>query len=50
MWFSLAKMALKTGANVYANKQKQKEAMSAAALLTTILVKGLLNNFNKCIT
>ena len=34
MWFGLAKMALKTGANVYANKQKQKEAMSAAALLT----------------
>ena len=25
MWFSLAKMALKTGANVYSNKQKQKE-------------------------
>ena len=34
MWFGLAKMALKTGANVYANKQKQKESMSAAALLT----------------
>ena len=34
MWFSLAKMALKTGANVYSNKQKQKEAMSQAALLT----------------
>ena len=32
MWFSLAKMALKTGANVYSNKQKQKEAMSQAAL------------------
>jgi len=34
MWFSLAKMALSTGAKVYANKQKQKEAMSQAALLT----------------
>ena len=27
-------MAISTGAKVYANKQKQKEAMSAAALLT----------------
>ena len=34
MWFGLAKIALQTGAKVYANKQKQKEAMSAAALLT----------------
>ena len=34
MWFSLASMALSTGAKVYANKQKQKEAMSQAALLT----------------
>ena len=34
MWFSLAKMALSTGAKVYSNKQKQKEAMSVAALLT----------------
>jgi len=34
MWFSLARMALSTGAKVYANKQKQKEAMSQAALLT----------------
>jgi len=34
MWFGLAKMAISTGAKVYANKQKQKEAMSAAALLT----------------
>tara|TARA_R110002124_G_scaffold261628_1_gene427548 strand:+ start:91 stop:474 length:384 start_codon:yes stop_codon:yes gene_type:complete len=34
MWFSLAKMALSTGAKVYSNKQKQKEAMSQAALLT----------------
>ena len=34
MWFGLAKMALSTGAKVYANKQKQKEAMSQAALLT----------------
>ena len=34
MWFSLAKMAFSTGAKVYANKQKQKEAMSQAALLT----------------
>ena len=34
MWFSLAKMALSTGAKVYSNKQKQKEAMSQAALYT----------------
>ena len=34
MWFGLAKIALQTGAKVYANKQKQKEAMSQAALLT----------------
>ena len=33
MWFSLAKMAMSTGAKVYANKQRQKEAMSQAALL-----------------
>ena len=33
MWFSLAKMAFSTGAKVYANKQRQKEAMSEAALL-----------------
>lgn len=34
MWFGLAKMALQTGARVYSNKQRQKEAMSQAALLT----------------
>ena len=34
MWFGLAKMAISTGAKVYANKQRQKEAMSQAALLT----------------
>ena len=34
MWFGLARMAISTGAKVYANKQKQKEAMSQAALLT----------------
>ena len=34
IWFSLAKMALKTGAEVYKNKQRQKEAMSQAALHT----------------
>tara|TARA_Y100001947_G_C10320773_1_gene296077 strand:+ start:405 stop:800 length:396 start_codon:yes stop_codon:yes gene_type:complete len=34
MWFSLAKMAMSTGAKVYANKQRQKEAMSQAALRT----------------
>ena len=34
MWFSLAKMAFSTGANVYANKQRQKEAMSQASLRT----------------
>jgi|TARA_R110001583_G_scaffold23900_1_gene87681 hypothetical protein len=34
MWFSLAKMALKTGSHIYQNKQKTKQAMSDAALLT----------------
>ena len=34
MWFSLAKMAFSTGAKVYANKQRQKEAMSQASLHT----------------
>ena len=34
MWFNLLGMAMKTGAKVYANKQRQKEAMSTAALLT----------------
>ena len=34
MWFGLAKMALNTGAKVYANKQRQKEAMSQASLHT----------------
>ena len=34
MWFGFAKIALQTGAKVYSNKQKQKEAMSQAALLT----------------
>ena len=34
MWFGLAKMALNTGAKVYANKQRQKEAMSQASLRT----------------
>ena len=34
MWFSLAKMAVSTGAKVYANKQRQKEAMSQASLRT----------------
>jgi len=34
MWFGLAKMAFSTGAKVYANKQRQKEAMSQAALHT----------------
>ena len=34
IWFSLAKMALSTGAKVYANKQRQKEAMSQASLRT----------------
>ena len=33
MWFSLAKMALKTGAHVYSNRQRTKAAMSDAALL-----------------
>jgi hypothetical protein len=34
MWFSLAKMAMSTGAKIYANKQKTRQAMSDAALLT----------------
>ena len=34
MWFGLARMALRTGAEVYKNKQRQKEAMSQAALHT----------------
>jgi uncharacterized ion transporter superfamily protein YfcC len=33
MWFSLAKMALKTGSHIYQNKQKTRAAMSDAALL-----------------
>ena len=33
MWFSLAKMALKTGTHIYQNKQKSKQLMSDAALL-----------------
>jgi uncharacterized ion transporter superfamily protein YfcC len=33
MWFSLAKIALKTGAHLYSNKQKTKEAMSDARLM-----------------
>jgi len=33
MWFGLAKMALKTGAHVYSNRQRTKSAMSDAALL-----------------
>ena len=34
IWFSLAKMALKTGSHIYQNKQRTKQAMSDAALLT----------------
>ena len=33
MWFGLARMALKTGAHVYSNRQRTKAAMSDAALL-----------------
>ena len=33
MWFGLAKMALQTGAKVYANRQRAKVAMSDAQLL-----------------
>jgi len=32
MWFSLAKLALKTGGHIYQNRQKTKAAMSDAAL------------------
>ena len=34
MWLGLAKTAFQTGAKVYANKQRTKQAMSDAALLT----------------
>jgi uncharacterized ion transporter superfamily protein YfcC len=34
MWLSAIKLAVSTGSKLYANKQKQKEAMSQAALLT----------------
>ena len=33
MWFSLARLALKTGGYIYQNRQKTKAAMSDAALL-----------------
>jgi uncharacterized ion transporter superfamily protein YfcC len=33
MWFSLARLALKTGSHIYQNKQKTKSAMSDAALM-----------------
>ena len=33
MWFSLARMALKTGSHIYQNRQKTRAAMSDAALL-----------------
>ena len=34
MWLSAIKLAISTGSKIYANKSKQKEAMSQAALLT----------------
>ena len=33
MWFSLARMALKTGSHIYQNRQKTRAAMSDAALM-----------------
>ena len=33
MWFSLAKIALKTGSHIYQNRQRTKAALSDAALL-----------------
>ena len=33
MWFSLARLALKTGGHIYQNRQKTKAAMSDAALM-----------------
>ena len=33
MWFSLARLALRTGGHIYQNRQKTKAAMSDAALL-----------------
>ena len=33
MWFSLARLALKTGSHIYQNRQKTKSAISDAALL-----------------
>jgi uncharacterized ion transporter superfamily protein YfcC len=34
MWLSAIKLAVSTGSKIYTNKQKQKEALSQAALLT----------------
>ena len=34
MWLSAIKLAINTGSKIYSNKQRQKEAMSQAALLT----------------
>ena len=34
MWLSAIKLAVSTGSKIYADKQRQKEAMSQAALLT----------------
>ena len=33
MWFSLARLALRTGSHIYQNRQKTKAAMSDAALM-----------------
>ena len=33
MWFSLARLALKTGSHIYQNRQKTRAAMSDAALM-----------------
>ena len=33
MWFSLARLALRTGSHIYQNRQKTKSAMSDAALM-----------------
>ena len=44
MWLSAIKLAVSTGSKIYANKQRQKEAMSQAALLTAEKWQGVKQN------
>ena len=41
MWFGLAKIALQTGAKVYANKQKQKEGKRETEIEVAVAVIDL---------